>query len=393
MTESGDKAALLGAIAEATRLREGSEGVRAFIRVAYRDGPLPLRDLAERIRIPLPVVSAVRRELEGRGLLVRDQGIRLSPSGIELAENALGLGARLEATCSACGGRGITLDALGSDLLRDMREQVARGPTVDVTLDQAPCTAETALLRALAMYRAGAIEGRRILIGGDDDSVSVAIALLERALGIHSSAITVLEVDPKRLQHLADARERWSLPIELVAHDLRDPLPQRLIGAFDTYETDPPYTLDGLTLFISRGIEGLGEGTGKPVFLSYADLGADDRLALHRRLAAMGLAVLAVQPAFNRYEGASILGSVGQFMQLTTTAETCSLAPDDRHVQPIYTGEIRPRSRLYRCRSCGLEISVGTGASVQTIERLKETGCPSCGGTVFKRVQRGPAKV
>ncbi|KKN82945.1 hypothetical protein LCGC14_0304850, partial [marine sediment metagenome] len=55
---------ILADVAKATSLREGREGVATILRIVANDGPLALRDLARLVRMPLPVVSAIRRELE-----------------------------------------------------------------------------------------------------------------------------------------------------------------------------------------------------------------------------------------------------------------------------------------------------------------------------------------
>ena len=391
MTDRRPKASgaseLLDDIAAATDLREGREGVAQVLRAAFRDGPLLLRDLARIVRMPLPVVGAVRRELEAAGLLDRGQGVELSAAGRDFCRDVLGLAARHDPRCEACGGQGLVVAPDAAPLIRLMEQHLAAGPPVDVTLDQAPCTAETAVRRALAMHEAGALEGREIVILGDDDSMSIALSLLARAIGAKPKRLTVLELDLARIAHLGDARQRHGLEIELVAHDLRDPLPETLRGRFDTFETDPPYTVGGMSLFVSRGIEALRREPGLPGFLSYADLAPDDLLPLQARLAEMGLAAVRIRPSFNSYRGASILGSVGQLIELRTTRHTSAFAEAaERFEQPIYTAEVRPRSRSYRCRACGTVVALAPGEAFTTIEALKAAGCPRCGQTVFQRL-------
>ncbi|RYE76906.1 MAG: hypothetical protein EOO80_11980, partial [Oxalobacteraceae bacterium] len=84
-------AQLLATIAASTSLREGAEGVALILRTAFRDGPLLLRDLARQVRMPLPVVGAVRRELELAGLLDRGQGVELSEAGKAFCTEILGI--------------------------------------------------------------------------------------------------------------------------------------------------------------------------------------------------------------------------------------------------------------------------------------------------------------
>jgi predicted methyltransferase len=376
----------LTAIAAATDLREGAEGVALILRTAFRDGPLLLRDLAKAVRMPLPVVGAVRRELELAGLLDRGHGVELSPAGEEFCRDVLGVSARHDSRCSCCHGHGVVVAPDLERVLRLLEEHAALGPPIDVTLDQAPCTPETALRRALAMHEAGALDGRSIIVLGDDDSMSVALTLLAQAIGARPRRLTVLELDPGRIAHLDGARQRHGLEFDLVAHDLREPLPADLAGRFDVFEADPPYTVDGMSLFVSRGLEALRSEPGLPGFLSYGDLAPDDLLDLQARLTEMGLVATRIRPSFNHYQGASILGSVGQLIDLKTTRRTKSVTGAETFAAPIYTGEVRPRERRYQCRACAAITEVGLAEAFATIEALKEKGCPSCGGTVFKRL-------
>ncbi|WP_210318244.1 bis-aminopropyl spermidine synthase family protein [Aureimonas endophytica] len=377
---------LTARIAEATALREGPEGVAQVLRIVFRDGPLPLRDLARQARLPLPVAGAVRRELENAALFERGGGVRLTEAGRAFCAETLGLEGSAQPRPVAPVAAGPDLPEALHAVLGAMEEQVTAGPPVDVTLDQAPCTPETALRRALAMHEAGAVEGRHIAIMGDDDSMSVAIPLVARALGIGGPRrITVFELDPSRCRQLREAAERIGAPVEIVPQDLRDPLPAGFHGGFDVLETDPPYTLPGMALFLRRGLEALRRETGLPVFLSYGDLAPGDQLACLRELAALGLAASRIRPSFNRYAGASILGSTGQLLELRTTDEVPDAVEAERFAAPIYTGEVRPKLRRYRCQNCGTAVVVGHGESFATIERLKAAGCPACGETRFRR--------
>ena len=76
--------AVLKEIARATRLREGSEGVRRVLRLIHRAGRTDLRTLAREVHLPVPVVAAIRRELEKRRLVRREKGIVIAPCGQDL---------------------------------------------------------------------------------------------------------------------------------------------------------------------------------------------------------------------------------------------------------------------------------------------------------------------
>lgn len=391
---------LLNEVAQATRLREGPAGVAAMLRQIYRQGPLATARLARLLGWPIPVTAAVRRELERAGLVERQpQGSALSPQGRAFARRVLGLVGREDPRCPTCAGRRIVVDPeRWGDLLARLEAVHQDNPTVDTTLDQSHGTPETALRRALAMYRAGALEGKDLLILGDDDLVSVAVGLLGHELtpspqGKEPQAtaltrrLTVVDVDERFLAHIAAAGQEIGFAVETVAHDLRQPLPDDLQAAFDTVETDPPYTRPGLRLFLSRGLEGLRTGTGRELFLSYAPRDPEEQHRMVATCIELGLAPYSITPDFNRYLGASTLGNSGQFLHLRTTAAARPTVAGP-YEGVLYTMEVQPAKRQYRCQSCGATYRVGPGGDYVTIEALKAQGCPQCGGDSFRAGRR-----
>jgi N4-bis(aminopropyl)spermidine synthase len=392
---------ILALIAQATRLREGSSGVSALLRAVYRAGSLRLQDAAREARLPLPVASAVRRELEKAGLLERKQGLTLTGDGREFVERDLGMRTQLDITCATCAGHGIVIPASLQAEVERLAEIITGAPSVDVTLDQAPCSPDTAMRRALLMLQNGALEGKRVLLLGDDDSVSIAIGLLGRALrkndlarndlsrGDLTRGITLVDADERRLSFLRDAAAREQLALETVHHDLRRPLPAGLLRAFDVIETDPPYTLEGARLFLARGCEALAAGADGHCFFSFTHWPASQMLELQKVFTELGLAVRAVWPNFNRYAGASMLGNLGQLIELIHVGGAVAELPD--FSGPLYTAEINPRLRVYACADCGKEIVLGQDGIAATIEDAKVAGCRACGGHVFRRQSVRPS--
>jgi hypothetical protein len=376
-------ASLLDTVARATRLREGPAGVAAVLRAVYRAGSLRLQDAAREARLPLPVTTAIRRELERAGLLERKHGLALTEQGRSFVESTLGLGVTHDTTCPACGGRGIVIPSDLRASVDRLAALVANAPPIDVTLDQCPCEPQTAILRALLMLEGGALEGRRVLVLGDDDSLSVAIGLVGRALhkGALTRGVTVIESDPRRVAFLRAAAQTEEIAIDVIAHDLREPLPAGLRRGFDTIATDPPYTLAGAKLFLGRAAEALtGDGA---CYFSFAQWPPTQLADLQRVFLDLGFAVRAMHPGFNRYLGASVLGSVGDLIELAQTRAPDADLPAWRG--PLYTAEINPRERVYGCAACGAETTLGENGAPATIEALKDAGCRQCGGKVFRR--------
>ncbi len=373
-------------VSASTDLREGPAGVETVLRVLYQAEPAGIKSLARKARLPVPVLVAVLGELAKHGLVQRGKGVSLTARGRLFVQEELGIFSGEDWSCNTCHGRTIFIPAR----LRPVAEKLAfyarQAPGVDTALDQAPSTPESSLRRALFMIQQGAVEGKRLAILGDDDSISLAIGLLGRALhpdGAFAARLTVLESDPRWVEHLRRAAQQEKLDLEARQVDLREPLPAGLHGAFDTFETDPPYTLPGMALFVSRGVEALQQGAGRQGFLSLGARPPDEMLAFQRALSDMGLAIAQLLPNFNVYQGASLLAGTSHLFHLLATNETRPLLPETLQPENIYTGGQNPTLRLYRCMACGREYEIGQGRPYPTIEKLKDAGCETCGGESF----------
>jgi hypothetical protein len=266
------------------------------------------------------------------------------------------------------------------ETLEKLREYTAFRPEPSPQLDQAFATPETALRRALYMLEQGDLEGRDVLFLGDDDFTSVAAGLLGVAWGI-----TVIDIDERLMKVIEDVSRDAGLGIECIVRDLRQPLPEELRGRFDVVLTDPPYTVPGLVLFLSRAIDALRRRKTASVYLCFADKPPLEMLEVHRAITGMGLFVRELIPRFNLYEGAEMFGNTTFMARLATTEETSPVITGVFEGK-MYTGEVRPTRRIYRCR-CGEKIKVGAGTAYQTIEELKSSGCPRCGSRAGFRLQ------
>jgi hypothetical protein len=279
-------------------------------------------------------------------------------------------------------------------VLATLRRHFEGNPRVDVKLDQSHCTPETNLRRAAYMHEHGALEGKDVLVLGDDDSVSAAVALAGKALstkGRLARRVVALDTDERILRHLRDIAVAEGVIVGLVRHDLRKPLPGDLQGEFDTVATDPAYTIPGLTLFLSRAIEAIKPEGGR-IFLSFGHRPPDEQLEVQRIVAEMGLVIEQLTPNFNSYVGAGILAGTSDMYLLSVTPEAQPLIVGE-YEGPLYTGQVRPTLRIYACTECGRQIAVGgeAGGQFATIEELKDEGCPGCGSHTFRLISRRKA--
>lgn len=373
-----DADAVAADVAVAVRLSEGAAGVRAVVREIAR-GAGSTRAVGRATALPLPVVAAVQGELRARGVLTADRPSRLTAAG----RAAFDPGATVTGRCPTCAGRGV-VDA-AADLVEALRDPAGAMPPLRVELDQTHCTPETKARRVLAMHDAGAIAGRRVLMLGDDDLVSVALVEFARLHGTALAALTVIELDPALVAFLRDRLADAPFPVEVIEGDLAYPLPTDLLGAFDTVQTDPPYTVAGAEQFLTRAASALHPGAGGEVFLSLGVRRPAETVALQAALARLGLAVRSMLPGFNDYVGAGVLGGTSALWHLVAAGpvELPEEPADEGPEGTVYTGAGRNRRR-YVCAHCGTAQTVGVGRRWRTVAELKEAGCPRCGADTFR---------
>jgi len=373
--------AIVAQVAAAVGLAEGEAGVRDILAAVLSAEPVPVREISRLAELPVPIVAAACNELRSRGVLERTRPVALTGAG----RAAVAAGQPdLDPACPDCGGRGVVIPASLDALAADLERAAAGAPAARMELDQSHCTVATKLSRVLRMHAAHALAGQRILLLGDDDLISVAIAGFAAVTGAAVPRLAVVDADPDVLAWIGKQAARTPAGVELIEHDLRQPLPAALAGAFDVVATDPPYTVAGAELFLSRAVTALVPEPGRHVFFSYGGRRPAETVAVQLAMGRMGLAVRALLPNFNAYAGAGILGGTSHLYHLRSVPGAAPLIAGE-HDGPLYTAEGQSvPARPYRCAGCAAVHEVGPGSRWNAIADLQAAGCPDCGGTVFR---------
>lgn len=373
--------AVLGEVARDVRLQEGESGALRMLRSIVKLAPAATRDISRDTRLPVPVVAAVQSELRSRGLLGRERPSRLTAGGRELAATLGMTGTPVpDVGCPRCDGDQIVVPPELETVVRDLEAIVAAGPAADMALDQSHATARTKVRRVLQMLHMGALPTPSLLAIGDDDLISVATVKVAAQIGVPlARQIVVVDISAEILAEIEAHTRGSGVPVELVRHDLREPLPAVVRNTGTVAMTDPPYTTPGAGLFLSRAIEGLRPGPGRDVFFHFGAKGPDDGFEIEQLLVGLGFQTTALVPNFNEYIGSGTLGGVGHARHLVTTTHTAAAAPDGAHSGPLYTSDVRRAAREYRCTTCDHRYVVGPGQHWQTVGMLKQHGCPNCG--------------
>ncbi|ENN96847.1 hypothetical protein J422_00330 [Methanocaldococcus villosus KIN24-T80] len=360
---------ILDKIAKKVNVSEGRRAVEDIIRIIFREQPISTKKIAQKTRLPLPIVAKVRAMLEREKILKRNKGAILTDLGEKLAKEYLKLRYRGSLICDKCKGRGIILDEFFKEILNKAEKYFKKRPSPNTLIDQSFATLETSVYRVALMCERGDLEGRRIMFVGDDDLTSIPAALTGFA-----DEIAVVDIDERILRIIEEFSKEEDVKIKIVKHDLRKPLPNDLKDSFDTISTDPPYTLNGLRLFLSRGIEALGkEGVA---YLSYSHKPIEEFLLVQKAINEMNFVISELIPNFNYYEGSEIIANTTFIARLIGK----DLKPNIGDTEKIYTGLVKPVIRYYKCLKCGKIYKLLN-------ERIEDLKC-SCGSRKFRMVKR-----
>jgi hypothetical protein len=221
---------------------------------------------------------------------------------------------------------------LSPELVGELERLVTGAPTGRQALDHVAATATTVARRALWLDSTFDLAGANVLCVGDHDLSSLALRLVNPDV-----AVTVVDVDERVLAHL----DEQGLGVRCLYSDLRLGLPAEASEWADLVVTDPPYTPDGVRLFLARGLQGLRDHDHGRLVLAY---GFGDRqpalgLKVQQAIGQLQLAYEAILPGFNRYHGAQAVGSASDLYVCQPTARTWkALDPAIREsVANIYT--------------------------------------------------------
>jgi len=248
-------------------------------------------------REALNLVIEIVKELEKRGFIEYDHGIRLTDKGKRFLEE---VGYELNfKMCDRCRGRTVVFsEILSEDVIKEFMKIQRNRPEAIQQYDQGYVTPETTLARVAYMHYRGDLKGRDIIILGDDDLVSIAVGLTGLA-----RRIAVIDIDERLTRFITKTADEYGLKIEVYTEDLRNPLPENLRGKFDAFQTDPLESIKGLRVFIGRGISALkGERCAGYFYLTLADSSIDKWRELQRLLLTeFNVVITEIIPDFSEY--------------------------------------------------------------------------------------------
>ncbi len=262
---------------------------------------LATEDLWEAVRLshaPMRFLCAFWRQLIDNGLLTAANGkLQLKEQGRHLLA-AVGLAPAREAFCDACEGRGVDYRKLFRETAQRFFAICQNRPPAIQDYDQGYVTEATTLARIAFAWQRGDLEGKELIILGDDDLMSVAAALTGAP-----KRVLALDIDERLVNFINKVAEQEGLTnLQAVQHDLREPLPEEWLGAFDTFLCDPTESFVGFKAFVERGLLCLkGVGSAGYFGLTHVESSLDKWARIQQFLLESGAVITDLRDDFSGY--------------------------------------------------------------------------------------------
>ncbi|HEY6278985.1 MAG TPA: bis-aminopropyl spermidine synthase family protein [Streptosporangiaceae bacterium] len=233
------------------------------------------------------------------------------------------------------------LSPADEDRLCQLAERLIQGvPPPRKRYDHVQATPETVVRRVKWLTETFDLSTASVLFAGDHDLTSLLLAQVAT-----DAKVTVADIDEHLLAYIEDCAGQlgWPGRIGCVYADFRFGLPPALAGTADVVFTDPPYTAEGLSLFLSRSLASLRRHSADGrVMIAFGhsrrrpDLGR----AAQREILRLDAVIDGMVPHFNSYFGAQAVGSASDLYCCQPAARTSRRI--DRQARPeaargIYT--------------------------------------------------------
>lgn len=208
--------------------------------------------------------------------------------------------------------------------------------------DQFFATVNSSISKAQMLIDKGLVEGKDIVLLGDDDLVSIVLGLMNAPY----SRIKILDIDSQILNTIKSICKEYNLQnIETEVYDAKNELGNLNAKRFDVVLIDPPYTRFGVQLFLHRSLEllrNINDPSGSYILLNFGvgNRSSDKQIKIQDIISNMGLVIEDKIKNYTSYHGAEIVGSSSDIYLLRTTPHTQT----DTSVlnTEIYTFEVDP---------------------------------------------------
>lgn len=231
-----------------------------------------------------------------------------------------------------------SMDDVSRKLIGEMDIIIKQFNYSDANLDHISATAETCSKRAFYLYENFDAERINILFLGDHDLTSIAFALL-CSMKKKKCNIYVADIDNKILSLISEKSKELGVKINLANADFRYSVPVSYFDHMDVVFTDPPYTPEGMGVFLDAGIQCLKNNPFSTLLICYKTAEMSNKLGVlvQKELMKKKLYISSMYGNFNVYYQAEALGYRSDLYVCRVTPDSFKALGNQNYYYNIYT--------------------------------------------------------
>lgn len=199
--------------------------------------------------------------------------------------------------CSNCNGDRVEIENLFKDKISILNEIWEKKPIPTFYFDQRPVNMRTTLKRVSYLLTRGDLINKKIVLLGDDDLTSLAIALTSIPC-----EIVALDVDTRLVDYINDVARKYKLNnLQAFYFNALDDISNELKNEFDVLMTDPTPEKIPFTVFMNKAIE-LTKKTNSIIYTSIYSSAMKKDISLQEVITNMNLLITDIIPEFTEYK-------------------------------------------------------------------------------------------
>jgi hypothetical protein len=134
----------------------------------------------------------------------------------------------------------------------------------------------------------------------------------------------VFEIDDRLGKFITNISRENGLEIEVIKKDLFQPLDKKLLNKYDIVFTDPPYTNEGINIFLNQAVRLIKKNFLGRIYLCYgnSDRAREREIEIQKLILDHNLIIKTKLYQFNKYYGAESIGSQSSLYVLDWTPST-----------------------------------------------------------------------
>lgn len=179
---------------------------------------------------------------------------------------------------------------------KKMKEIWDRKPIPTLFFDQRPVTLETTINRVKYLLKKNDVYNKNIVMLGDDDLTSIALALTNV-----DCTVVALDIDERLIDFINSISKEYCLNLKAYVFNALDEVPTEFLNKFDVLMTDPTPERIPFTLFINDAIK-LVKNENSIIYTSIYSSAMSKTLDLQKVITDMNLYITDIIPLFTEYQ-------------------------------------------------------------------------------------------